>query len=238
MADVINFIANSLTITVLVGYLFVLWGAVVIWTWFDVSSRTGNPLFRLGAILLVATGAILGFAIYLLLRPASTLEEAQTREIEETILASQSQFLTCPACHYTAHEDFVYCPNCSLRLLSECGSCGKQINISWSTCPYCGKERKTMVEIEPEIKPEEVPAPVVAVSAKKGPSLAFFSALSGFLKRRNVKKRPKRSKTRESTFGPPASSSPARKDSVSGGRSEVGRGKSKKGPRKTQRSKS
>lgn len=196
MVDVINFIANSLTITVLVGYLFALWAALVIWTWFDISGRTDNPLYRIGAILIVATGAVFGFAIYLLLRPSNTLEEAGIRDIEETILASQSQFLTCPACHHTAREDFVYCPNCSTKLLSGCPDCGKQINVSWNTCPYCGKERKKVVEIAPEVKPElkpaEVPSPVVIVSEKKGRSLAFFSALSGFLKRRNAKKPPKK----------------------------------------------
>jgi len=202
MVDIINFIANSLTITVLIGYLFALWAALVAWTWLDISNRTDTLLYRFGAILLVATGSVFGFAIYLLLRPSYTRDEAQMREIEEAILASQSQFLTCPACHHTAREDFVYCPNCALKLLSECASCGKQINVSWNSCPYCGKERRKVVEVKPEERAVEAPAPVVAVSLdKKGRSLAFFSALTGFLKRRNVKKRSKRSKTRESTFG-------------------------------------
>ena len=207
MADVINFLANSLTITVLVAYLFALWAALVIWTWFDISNRTDNPFYRIGAILIVATGAIFGFAIYLLLRPGSTLEEVQAREIEETILSSQSQFLTCPSCHHTAREDFAYCPNCSMKLLSECPSCNKQINVTWSTCPYCGKERRKVVEVtvgaEPELKPLEAPLPVVTGSEKKGRSLAFFSALSGFLKRRNAKKPPKkRSRSHaKTTFG-------------------------------------
>jgi hypothetical protein len=230
LASIISLIANSLTITVLVGYIFALWAALVIWALFDINARTDNPLYKLGAVLLVATGAFFGFAIYLLLRPIYTKDEARMREVEESILASQAGFLTCPSCRQAVREEFAYCPSCSLKLYEKCNDCGKQIIVSWSTCPFCGTEKK----ISPEPTPVEVPVipevPVKVAVAGKGriPSLTFFSTLAGLLKRRDVKKRAKPTKGRGSTFGPPASSS----------RSEVGRGKAKKSPRATKHKKS
>ena len=59
MVEVISFLTSSLTITLLVAYVFALWAALVLWTWFDVSDRTENTLYRLGAVLIVATGSVL-----------------------------------------------------------------------------------------------------------------------------------------------------------------------------------
>jgi RNA polymerase subunit RPABC4/transcription elongation factor Spt4 len=185
VADLISFVANSLTVTLFLGYLFALWAALVAWTWFDISARTDNFLYRFGAILIVATGAVFGFAIYLLLRPSLTREEVEVREIEEAILASQSQFLSCPSCHSSVREDFAYCPNCSFKLHTECSSCGKQINISWGTCPYCGKEREKL----PQVKPAAVPVAVALASDKKTSNIAFFSTIVSLLRKRNEKRR-------------------------------------------------
>ncbi|OGY22052.1 MAG: hypothetical protein A2126_04725 [Candidatus Woykebacteria bacterium GWB1_45_5] len=211
LASIVSFVANSLTITALVGYIFALWAALLVWTWFDISARTDNILYRLGAVLIVATGAILGFAIYLLLRPAYTTEEAKIREVEGAILTSQSEFLSCSSCHQAVREDFAYCPNCSLKLYSKCSECDKQINVSWNACPFCGRERKIPLPAKPAVEPTkpaevpvitEVPARIEVVGKGRVPSLTFFSTLAGLLKRRDVKKRTaKRAKAHGSTFG-------------------------------------
>ena len=144
MAEIISFISNSLTTTLLVGYLFALWAALLIWTWLDINARSDNNLFKLGAIIIVGTGAVLGLAIYLLLRPGHTKDEIQVRQIEEGLITSQSQLQACPNCYYSIRRDFTYCPNCSEKLTAACPSCSKKINMLWGTCPYCGKKQKVI----------------------------------------------------------------------------------------------
>jgi|GEM_PF-2504652 len=185
MSEVIAFISNSLTISVFVGYLFALWAALVGWAWFDINSRTDNTWFKLGTVLIVATGGIFGFAIYLLLRPSLTRDEIQMREIEETVLSSQSQFFTCPECHYTIRDDFAYCPNCALKLHSICSGCEREISISWSACPYCGQKKEK--KVEEVVGATEVLTPVEVVSNEKSRNVMLFSALSNWFKKRTKK---------------------------------------------------
>ena len=173
VADFISFLSNSLTITILVIYVFVLWAALVIWTWLDASSRTNNILYRLGATLIVVFGLLLGVAIYVLLRPGSTKADNTIREIEEAIIASQSQLQACPNCYHSIRRDFSFCPSCSHKLTTECNSCQKKINKSWNACPYCGDRQKTV---------EEIPAGVSLAGKIRNISLSFSAALSGLVK--------------------------------------------------------
>jgi len=190
MAEVVAFLSNSLTITVLVAYIFALWAALVVWAWFDVSSRTDNSLYRLGAILMVATGALLGFAIYILLRPNLTKEEVQLREIEEALLTSQATLNICPSCHTSAKEDFEYCSSCSFKLSVACQNCDRKTSVAWSTCPYCGAKREIPVELPKEAQKEEV-----AFAESKSPkirrlvTLAFLSSIFNYVKSRQSGKR-------------------------------------------------
>lgn len=173
VADFISFLSNSLTITVLLIYVFVLWAALVIWTWLDVSSRTDNILYRLGATLIVVFGSLLGVAIYVLLRPGTTKEDNSTREIEEAIIASQSQLQACPNCYHSIRRDFSFCPSCSHKLTVECNNCQKKINQTWNVCPYCG-ERQRIVD--------EIPAGVSFRAKIRNIGLSFYASLFGLVK--------------------------------------------------------
>lgn len=146
VADFISFLSSSTTITILIVYVFALWAALVIWTWVDASSRTDNIFYRLGATLIVVFGSLLGIAIYVLLRPGTTKEDSSIREIEEAIIASQSQLQACPKCYHSVRRDFSFCPDCSHKLVIECNSCQKKINQSWNSCPYCGEKQKISEE--------------------------------------------------------------------------------------------
>ncbi len=173
VADFISFLSNSLTITVLVIYVFVLWAALVVWTWLDVSSRTDNILYRLGATLIVVFGSLLGVAIYVLLRPGTTKEDHSIREIEEAIIASQSQLQACPNCYHSIRRDFSFCPSCSHKLTVECSSCQKKINQTWNVCPYCGERQRTV---------EDIPAGVSLAGKIRNIGLSFSSSLFGLVK--------------------------------------------------------
>lgn len=173
VADFISFLSSSLTITILVIYVFVLWAALVIWTWLDASSRTNNILYRLGATLIVVFGSLLGVAIYVLLRSGTTKEDNSIREIEEAVIASQSQLQACPNCYHSIRRDFSFCPSCSHKLTTECNSCQKKINKNWNACPYCGERQKIV---------EEIPAgDSFRVKIRNIGSL-FYSSLTGLVK--------------------------------------------------------
>ncbi|OGY25312.1 MAG: hypothetical protein A2Z11_03080 [Candidatus Woykebacteria bacterium RBG_16_43_9] len=176
IADFIAFLANSLTITVLVAYVFALWAALVAWAWIDISGRTDNILYKLGAVLVVATGAILGFAIYLLLRPNLTKDEAALHELEEAILASQAHWQACPKCNHVVREDFVYCSNCSYKLSVACSSCGKDVNSTWNVCPYCGRKQKDL-----DLKTIQIPVR----AAFRNPGVVILSSINYLIKKLN-----------------------------------------------------
>ena len=184
MAEFVAFITNSLTITVLVAYLFALWGAMVAWTWFDIAARTDNYFYRLGAVLIVATGALLGFAIYLLLRPTLTKEDLTMKEAEEAILASQMGVLSCPNCHSFVKESFSFCTHCSSKLQSECQNCRKAISVSWSSCPFCGTKSRAVEDVKRIVDEEPAFMPSAVQVRNKFSAPALFSSIIGYLNRR------------------------------------------------------
>src|SRR3990167_3834399 len=197
VADAIGFVSNSLTITLLVAYVFALWAAIVAWTWIDINTRTDNTFYRLGAVLIVATGAILGFAIYLLLRPNLTKDEEKLREVEEAILSSQSQLLTCPDCYHAVKEDFSYCPNCSRKLVGACASCSREINNSWNVCPHCGTRQREVEVKKPAV--QVIPGAISTQSSLKNRSLVLFSSLGNLIKKINANKKTSKTNIRVSS---------------------------------------
>jgi hypothetical protein len=57
------------------AFLAALWLSLVFWTYRDIRSRAHDPLARILAVLVVAVLFIPGIVIYLILRPARTLED-------------------------------------------------------------------------------------------------------------------------------------------------------------------
>ncbi len=146
MSELISVITNSLTLTTLLAYIFILWATIVIWTWFDISSRTENWIFRFGSIIIVATGFVFGLAIYLILRPDMTKEETSMKNIEDSIFVSQTKVLLCPNCYSVVKEDFAFCSNCAFKLQTTCKNCDKKINVAWFICPFCGFKNDNMIK--------------------------------------------------------------------------------------------
>ncbi|MEX0616890.1 MAG: zinc ribbon domain-containing protein [Candidatus Woykebacteria bacterium] len=142
VADVINFLSQANTISILLFYVFALWAGLTIWTWFDISSRTDNFLLRFIAVVLVAVGAIVGFAVYLMVRPSLNKGEARLKLLEEKILESQGRLSLCQNCGEVADPEFIYCVNCGLQVRKECENCKRAINLSWDFCPYCASAQR------------------------------------------------------------------------------------------------
>jgi len=121
------------------AFLAALWLALIVWTWRDIRSRARDPLAQVLAVLVVAVLNLPGALVYLILRPASTLEEEYQRTLEEeALLASIEDQTLCPGCERRVREDWQVCPNCHTKLKKSCQHCGKLMELPWNICPYCG----------------------------------------------------------------------------------------------------
>lgn len=125
-------------LAILLGYIFVLWLALTIWSAMDVFARSKNWFVRIGTVLLVGLGFFFGFVLYLIIRPQSTLEDHKIHELEEKVLESQSRSFICPRCNEVLRDDFLFCSNCGLVVRKECPSCKRPLEIVWQQCPFCG----------------------------------------------------------------------------------------------------
>ena len=144
-----------------------LWLSLVIWTYRDIRRRARDPLARILAVLVVAVLFLPGIIIYLILRPAQTLEEEYQQTLEEeALLQSIEESSLCPGCSRRIKENWVVCPNCHTKLKKSCHECGRLMELPWNLCPFCGtavpgmrRENLTMDEVlrpipvEPEVEP-------------------------------------------------------------------------------------
>ncbi len=121
------------------AFLAALWLSLVIWTYRDIRQRARDPMARILAVLVVAVLFLPGILVYLILRPAHTLEEEfqQTLE-EEALLQSIEDNAVCPGCGRRVHENWVACPSCYTRLKKPCHQCNRLMELAWNLCPYCG----------------------------------------------------------------------------------------------------
>ncbi len=146
-----TFISSIILIFVAFGgaFLAALWLALVIWTWRDIRNRARDQLSQVLAVLVVAALNLPGMLVYLILRPANTLEEDYQRTLEEeALLASIEDQSVCPGCERRVRDDWQVCPNCHTKLMKSCLHCGKLMELPWNICPYCstpapGMKRET-----------------------------------------------------------------------------------------------
>lgn len=110
--------------------MFVLWGAVSVWVYYD-AERRGHSGLLWG--LFVFIGNIIGLIIYLILRVSSPDPAAAPAPAESG---------PCPKCGRPVQKSFVACPYCGIELSGTCGQCGKNVEPAWRVCPYCGQGLK------------------------------------------------------------------------------------------------
>lgn len=121
------------------AFLAALWIALVIWTYRDIRSRARDPLVQILSSLLVAVLNLPGIIVYLILRPARTLEEEYQHTLEEeTLLQSLEELPLCPGCERRVRDDWQVCPNCHTKLKKPCHHCSRLMELPWNVCPYCG----------------------------------------------------------------------------------------------------
>jgi len=127
--------------------------ALLYWTYADARKRFSDP----GLVAVVSALGLLPFVgpfIYLLLRPAETVQEAYERELEVEAARLRLQSLegrVCPHCDHPIELDYLRCPGCERRLREPCSRCGRPIELGWRICPYCearvgGRGRRPLAE--------------------------------------------------------------------------------------------
>jgi len=121
------------------AFLAAVWLSLILWTARDIRSRSDDRLARILAVICVALLTVPGMLLYLLLRPARTLEEEYQSSLEEeALLASLAGRLTCPGCGRPVDGEWRICPFCSTVLRKACVDCGRTLDLAWNVCPYCG----------------------------------------------------------------------------------------------------
>lgn len=124
------------------AYVLVLWISVLVWTYRDIRDRSRDAAFQVVAVLLVLVFNLLGWLIYLILRPSETLSEAYARSLEEEALLQELEEQgICPSCKRYVTGEFIICPFCRTQLKEPCGKCGRPLSFNWAACPYCTTTR-------------------------------------------------------------------------------------------------
>jgi hypothetical protein len=132
-------------VSLLILCLFVIWFALVYWTYADAKRRVEDSLL-VGCATAASLFPFVGTIVYMIVRPPEYLDDVRERELEmQTAEARLSQFgfHLCPHCDFEVERDFLRCPNCLRKLKDPCHSCGKPLDPLWRVCPYCEAEVET-----------------------------------------------------------------------------------------------
>jgi RNA polymerase subunit RPABC4/transcription elongation factor Spt4 len=129
-------------------YGVILWLALAYWALKDASARSADSGFQLFALGINLVVPLLGLLVYMLVRPAVTLAEQRSLELEAQALtqtAADEDARPCPACGREIEKDFVLCPYCQTRFAKRCPECHRVVRLGWRLCPYCA----ATVEVAP-----------------------------------------------------------------------------------------
>jgi RNA polymerase subunit RPABC4/transcription elongation factor Spt4 len=135
-------IARGLQILIALGgaYFIALWFVLIVWTFRDIETRSRSVITQVLSTLLVVLFWIPGLALYWVLRPKETLDEAYQRSLEEEYLLQDLEELPlCPNCQHYVEDDFQLCPHCQTQLKDNCHHCDRLVDLRWPVCPYCGE---------------------------------------------------------------------------------------------------
>jgi predicted amidophosphoribosyltransferase len=139
-----------------VAFVAALWLSLIFWAFRDIRKRTRDPFMRILAVIIVAVLFLPGILIYLILRPARTLEEEYQQSLEEeALLQTIEDASICPGCNRRIESSWLACPNCHTLLKKKCKTCGKVIALPWNLCPYCATPVEGSQKEQPTSSQEE-----------------------------------------------------------------------------------
>lgn len=145
--DGLSFLENVdfVFITYILGFVFcIFWLFVVGWVWFDSSERYSSVWLRIFSVATVLLFNILGFLVYLIVRPRTTRDDNYWMDLERRYLKFEAAGLEdCPKCGWEVLPNYIFCPNCGETLRKKCKSCEVYLEPEWDVCPFCGvRQRK------------------------------------------------------------------------------------------------
>lgn len=128
-------------------WLLLLWLSIIVWVYRDIRDRTrdlGLQVLAVFVVMMFFPGFnIPGLALYLMLRPRETLEEAYARSLEEEALLREiGDEGICPSCRRFVERGWKVCPFCETQLKDVCRDCSQLLSFNWVACPFCGTERR------------------------------------------------------------------------------------------------
>jgi len=135
----------------------VFWLALAFWVYKDARRRIDDPWLVGIAALLGLVPPYIGPLVYMLFRPAETLEDVRARGVE---LRALEEHLgrgrpACPMCSTTIEADYLVCPVCTTQLREACTHCEAPLEPLWQVCPYCAHEiAHTAVDVDAALTAE------------------------------------------------------------------------------------
>jgi RNA polymerase subunit RPABC4/transcription elongation factor Spt4 len=158
-------------------WLLLLWLSVIVWIYRDVRERTRDLGLQVLAvfvgIMFFPAFNIPGLALYLMLRPRESLEDAYARSLEEEALLREiGDEGMCLSCRRFVEKGWRICPYCATQLKDVCVKCEQLLSFNWIACPYCATERRGAQATSPA--PESVPAaaPITAALSRERGTVA------------------------------------------------------------------
>lgn len=141
-------------------WALLLWLSIIVWVYRDIRDRTrdlGLQVLAVFVVMMFFPGFnIPGLALYLMLRPRETLEEAYARSLEEEALLREiGDEGVCPSCRRFVERGWKACPFCQTQLKDVCRQCSQLLSFSWVACPYCGEQRRSATTTTSPVTPAE-----------------------------------------------------------------------------------
>ncbi|HEV8573091.1 MAG TPA: zinc ribbon domain-containing protein [Dehalococcoidia bacterium] len=148
-------------------WLLLLWLSIIVWVYRDIRERTrdlGLQVLAVFVVMMFFPGFnIPGLALYMMMRPRESLEEAYSRSLEEEALLREiGDEGLCPSCRRFVDRTWRVCPFCQTQLKDICGDCEQLLSFNWVVCPYCTAERKAALRM---LTP--MPPPAVATATRQ-----------------------------------------------------------------------
>lgn len=195
-------------------WALLLWLSIIVWVYRDIRDRTrdlGLQVLAVFVVMMFFPGFnIPGLALYLMLRPRETLEEAYARSLEEEALLREiGDEGVCPSCRRFVERGWKVCPFCQTQLKDVCRQCSQLLSFNWVACPFCGEQRRSAGSVPPAATPSPAAERAEALRGVEAPQ----------------------TETRQST--PPSAgqnTAPAAQPGAAGGTGDGGQGETRRMP--------
>ena len=158
-------------------WALLLWLSIIVWIYRDVRDRTRDLGLQVLAvfvgIMFFPGFNIPGLALYLMLRPRETLEEAYARSLEEEALLREiGDEGMCLSCRRFVEKGWRICPYCATQLKDVCVKCEQLLSFNWIACPVCATERRATQETPSAAQPVPTAAPATTTLPQEREAVA------------------------------------------------------------------